>query len=192
MAHRLGAFSFAAFLTTHMRHRWAEADRVSLVRAHRCADDLAALAALDAEVEASTFADGLRVGSRRNGIALLTTHVRMGTAAAAGYRAMIHAGEAHGHLPVVQGMLWRSLGLDATAAVAVSGYQAAASLATAAIRLGLIGAIEAQIQIAGVLDLIDVASAAPVADDEPIRSFAPLAEIAVCLHGATGQRLFSN
>lgn len=192
LAHRLGAFDFAGYLAAQIRHRWAEADRVSLVRAHRCRGDLAALAALDAEVEASTFVDGLRTGSRRNGIALLTTHVRMGTPEAARYRAMIRAGEAHGHLPVMQGMLWQSLGLDEATVIAVSGYQAAASLATAAIRLGLIGAIEAQIQIAGVLALINAAGAAPVADDEPIRSFAPLAEIAVSLHGATGQRLFSN
>lgn len=189
---RLGAFTFAGFLEAQIRYRWAEADRVALVRAHRCGNDLDAVAQLDTEVEASTLAEGLRAGSRRNGMALLTTHARIGTAGADAYRAMIRDGSALGHLPVVQGMLWRSLGLDEKTAVAISGYQAAATLATAAIRLGLIGAIEAQRHVADMLPVIEAAGAVPVGEDEPLRSFVPLAEIAVALHGATGQRLFSN
>lgn len=192
LAHQLGEFNFTSFLMSQIRHRWAEADRVALVRAHRIGGDLPALAVLDAEVEASTFMDGLRSGARRNGIALLTTHARMGTPGAASYRTMVRAGSAHGHLPVVQGLLWQALGLDEATAVAISGYQAATSLTTAAVRLGLIGAIEAQRQIAGVMPLVQASAATDVAIDEPIRSFVPLAEVAVALHGAAGQRLFSN
>ncbi|PSJ65183.1 urease accessory protein UreF [Kumtagia ephedrae] len=192
LAERLGAFDFAGFMRAQIRHRWAEADRVALVRAHRLRGDLARLAALDREVEASTLVEGLRAGSRRNGAALLTTHARIGTPGAAAYRAMLRDGAAPGHLAVVQGLLWQALGLDEATAVAISGYQAAASLATAAVRLGLVGAIEAQAELARMLPLIETGSAAPVADDEPIRSFIPLAEIAVALHGAAGQRLFSN
>lgn len=189
---RLGAFSFVGFLEAQIRHRWAEADRVALVRAHRCGGNVDALARLDAEVEASTLAEGLRAGARRNGLALLTTHTRIGTAGADTYRAMIRDGTAFGHLPVVQGMLWQSLGLDEKTAIAISGYQAAASLATAAIRLGLIGAIEAQRHVADMLPVIEAVAAMPISEDEPLRSFVPLAEIAVALHGVSGQRLFSN
>lgn len=189
---RLGPFSFPGFLHAQIGHRWADADRIALVRAHRLRGDLSALATLDQEVETSTFVEGLRAGSRRNGAALLTSHARIGTAGAAAYRAMLRDGAAPGHIAVVQGLLWQALGLDEASAVAISGYQAAASLATAAVRLGLIGAIEAQAQVAGALPLIAEASLRPVADDEPIRSFVPLAEIAVALHGAAGQRLFSN
>lgn len=192
LAGRLGPFDFASFLQVQVRHRWAEADRVALVRAHRMGGDLTALAALDAEVEASTFMEGLRSGSRRNGTALLTTHARLATRGAVGYRAMVRAGSAHGHLPVVQGLAWQALDIDEAAAVAMSGYQAVSSLTTAAIRLGLIGAIEAQRLVAGAIPLIQDIGAAAVKDDEPIRSFIPLAEIAVALHGTTEQRLFSN
>jgi urease accessory protein len=192
LADRIGGFDFASFLQVQIRHRWAEADRVALTRAHRLGGDLSALAVLDAEVEASTFMEGLRSGSRRNGTALLTTHARIGTPGAAGYRTMVRTGNAHGHLPVVQGLLWRALELDEATAVAMSGYQAVSSLTTAAIRLGLIGAIEAQRLIAGAMPLIRESGAVAVKDDEPIRSFIPLAEVAVALHGATGQRLFSN
>lgn len=191
-AGRLGDFDFASFLQIQIRHRWAWADRVALMRAHRLGGDLPALAVLDAEVEASTFMEGLRSGSRRNGGALLTTHARIGTPGATDYRLMVREGSAHGHLPVVQGLLWQALDLDEATAVAMSGYQAVTSLTTAAIRLGLVGAIEAQCLIAGAMPLIQETGAAAVKDDEPIRSFIPLAEVAVALHGATGQRLFSN
>ncbi len=189
---RLGPCNFEDFLETQLRHRWATADRVALARAHRLAGDLAKLAELDFEVEASTFVEGLRAGSRRNGVALLTTHSRTGTAGAGAYRALIAEGKALGHLAVVQGLLWRQLGLDEATAIAMSGYQAAASLATAAVRLGLVGAIQSQAFLGKALTFIAEVSSAPVADDEPIRSFTPLAEIAVALHGASGQRLFSN
>jgi urease accessory protein len=192
LADKLGPFDFRAFLRTQIEHRWAEADRVVLVRAVRLAGDLTALAVLDREVEASTFVEGLRAGSRRNGSALLTTHERIGTLGATGYRAMIRAGTAMGHLPVVQGLLWSALGLDEGEAVTVCGYQAVAGLATAAVRLGLVGAIQAQVELTAVLPLIAEMSRRPVSDEEPIRSFIPLAEIAVALHGAAGQRLFSN
>jgi urease accessory protein len=52
--------------------------------------------------------------------------------------------------------------------------------------------IEAQTLLGRALPIIADVSSAPVADDAPIRSFTPLAEIAVALHGSSGQRLFSN
>ncbi|GAA4134418.1 hypothetical protein GCM10023067_56750 [Aminobacter aganoensis] len=192
LAGKLGAFDFAGFVDIQIRHRWAAADRVALVRAFRLAGDLEALAELDREVEASTFVEGLRSGSRRNGMALLTTHERIGTRGAAAYRAMVRKGEACGHLAVVQGLAWQALELDEASAVAIGGYQMVASLATAAVRLGVSGAIDAQKVVARALPAIEAAARAPVGDDEPLRSFTPLCEIAVALHGASGQRLFSN
>lgn len=192
LAERLGAFDFAGFVDTQIRHRWASADRVALVRAHRLAGDLDALADLDREVEASTFVEGLRSGSRRNGAALLTTHGRLGTKGATAYRSMVRNSSACGHLAVVQGLLWQALGLDEVTAVAIGGYQMVASLATAAVRLGVIGAIDAQAVIAQALLGVKTAALRPVIDDEPLCSFTPLCEIAVALHGASGQRLFSN
>lgn len=192
LAGRLGAFDFASFVEGQIRHRWTGADRVALVRAHRLAGRLEAIAELDREVEASTFMEGLRLGSRRNGAALLTTHERIGTGGAAAYRGLIRSGAAYGHLAVVQGLVWQALGLDEATAVAIGGYQMVASLATAAVRLGVIGAIDAQAAIGRALPRIEAASAQPIADNEPLRSFAPLSEIAVALHGASGQRLFSN
>ena len=192
LAARLGPFDFAAFVDTQLRFRWARGDRVALVRAHRLSGDLDGLALLDLEVEASTISDGLREGSRRNGLALLTAHQRLGTTGAAVYRAMIREGSACGHLPVVQGLVWQALGIGEDAAAAMAGYQMAASLATAAVRLGLVGAIEAQAVLGAALPGLVQLCDEPVAADEPLTSFTPLCEIAVALHGSSGQRLFSN
>lgn len=188
----LGGWDLADFVLTQLRHRWAGADRVALIRAHRCVGELSSVTELDLEVEASTFVDGLRTGSRRNGMALLTTHARIATSRASDYRALVRDGSACGHLAVVQGLLWWVIGLDETAAASMSGYQAAASLSTAAIRLGLIGAIEAQAILTSALPVIAAICREPVAADEPIRSFNPLTEIAVAFHRDGGQRLFSN
>lgn len=193
LAGRLGPFDFSGFVEVQLRHRWASADRVALVRAHRIGDDLPRLVELDREVEASTFVEGLRAGSRRNGTALLTTHCRIATPGAAAYRRMMREDGAPGHLAVIQGLVWRALGIDEATAVSMSGYQAVASLTTAAVRLSLVGAIEAQALLARALPIVAELSDAAVADDEPLQSFTPLAEIAVALHAATGgQRLFSN
>ena len=188
----LGGWDLTDFILVQLRHRWAEADRVALIRAHRLGADLAGLVALDLEVEASTFMEGLRAGSRRNGMALLTTHARVGTPGAAAYRALVREGTGRGHLAVAQGLLWRAVGLDEAAAVAMSGYQAAAALLTAAVRLGLTGALEGQALLTGVLPVIAGICREPVTGEAPIRSFAPLAEIAVAFHRGGGQRLFSN
>ena len=73
---------------------------------------------------------------------LLTSHERIGTPHASAYRSMVRDGKALGHVAVAQGLLWNALEIEEDDAVLMSGYQSAASLTTAAIRLGLIGAIE--------------------------------------------------
>ncbi|MBN9021608.1 MAG: urease accessory protein UreF, partial [Rhizobiales bacterium] len=150
------------------------------------------VSAIDREVEASTIVESLRSGSRRNGGALLTAHARMGTPGAAAYRERVRSGDALGHLAVAQALVWRPLGLTEGEAVAISGYGLVSALMAAAIRLGAVGAIEAQVIAARLLDVVAAAAAAPVADGRPLRSFVPLAEIAAMRHGGCGQRLFAN
>jgi urease accessory protein len=182
----------ARFIRAQLALRWKTADRVALVHAHRAAADLQAVAVVDHDVEASTIVELLRAGSRRNGLALLTAHVRLGTPRAAEYQAMVHGGAALGHLAVVQGMLWQGIGIAERTAVAMSGYGLVNSMATAAIRLGLVGTIEAQRWVTSLLPVIAEAVEAVVADDEPMCSYAPFAEIAVMRHERQPTRLFFN
>jgi urease accessory protein len=192
LADYLGPFDIDGFLMAQILHRWTGSDRVALVRAHRLAGDLDAIAALDAEVEASTLSQAFREASRRNGTALLTTHDRLATPGVGVYRAKVRRGHAVGHIAVIQGLVWSAIGLDEATAVLMSGYAAVTTPTAAAVRLGLIGAIEAQAVIARALPLVERSAGAPIADDEPLAAFMPLADIAAARHGVTGLRLFSN
>jgi urease accessory protein len=192
LAAELGSFDIDAFVAAQILHRWASADRVALVRAHRLNGDLDAVAALDCEVEASLVSEAFRLASRRNGAAFLTAHGRLGTVGAQAYRTHIRNGRAQGHLPVMQGLVWRALGVTERVAALMSGYAAVSGLTSAAVRLGLVGAIAAQAVIARALPLIEQSAAVEIDDDMPLESFLPLAEIAVARHGTAGVRLFSN
>ncbi len=185
-------FDLNGFVLTQLHHRWAPADRVALIRAHRCQGDLAVLADFDQEIEASSLCEALRDGSKRNGAGLLTAHERLGTPGAAAYRGAMREGHALGHLSVVQGLVWQALMIDEATAVMMSGYGAVNAYISAAIRLGLIGALEAQILIQNMLPEIASAACSPVADDQPLASFSPLVEIAVSRRVDGDLRLFSN
>jgi urease accessory protein len=180
------------FVRTLLALRWMTADRVALAHAFRAAGDLDAVADVDREVEASTLVESLREGSRRNGMALLTAHVRLGTPQAEAYRAMTQAGAARGHLAVVHGLIWSAVGVSERAAIAMSGYGLASTLATAAVRLGLLGAIDAQRMVSRMLPLIADAAETPVGDGEPMCSYTPFADIAAMTHARQPVRLFFN
>ena len=94
-----------------LQHRWVTSDRVAIALAHRAGDDFDKLAEIDQAVEAATLAEPLRNGSKRNGNALLAAHVRLGTEGATELRSQIEGGKARGHLPIVQGFVWRARGI---------------------------------------------------------------------------------
>jgi urease accessory protein len=192
IADQIGTFDFEAFVEVQLFHRWMTADRVALVRSYRLKNDLGRLTALDREIEASILVDALRAGSRRNGVALLVAHERLGSQAASLYRTKIRNHEALGHLPLVQGLLWSSIGMSESMAVEVSAYQCAASLSTAGIRLGIVPALEAQKTLTRLLKKVASAPLYKVEDDQPLSAFTPLSEIAIMLHRCADQRLFSN
>lgn len=188
----LGPFDLEAMMRSQIQHRWACSDRVALIRAHRLGGALQPTIELDHEVEACTLVEALRLGSRRNGAAMLIAYERMGLEGAKLYRRQIRQAGVPGHLSIVQGLVWQELGLAENLAVAMSGYQAVMSLSTAAVRLGLTGALEVQAVIGNVLQLVGDLSSEPVDDDELLSSFVPLSEIAVSWKDSRGQRLFSN
>jgi urease accessory protein len=174
-----------------LRHRWATSDRVAVVRAHRAGDDFGELAALDGAVEAATLAEPLRGGSKRNGQALLAAHTRLGTPGAGEFRAQIAAEKLHGHLPVVQGFLWRARGMSENDAMTVSGYTTASGLIAATVRLGRIGAVEAQAVLAALLPTIADLSV-PVALNAQIESFLPWVDAAASRQAHAHLRLFAS
>ena len=73
-----------------------------------------------------------------------------------------------------------------------SGYTMAAGLVTAAVRLGRIGAIDAQAALASALAVMTELAQAPVAPDTAISSFMPWLDSAVARHARASLRLFVN
>ena len=187
-----GAEQVDAYVEGQLRSRWAICDRVALVAAARAAGDIRRLQDIDAELEAMTLSMELREGSKRAGASLLTVHERLGTPGAAQYRAAIRAGNAHGHLPVVQGLLWCGAGLSETAVEAVSAHIFCVGMLGAALRLGSIGHIQGQETLLRMRPVIADLLSVPALPMEEISACAPAAEIAAMRHEVQSARLFAN
>ena len=189
---KLDASALAELAATVIRQRWQTCDRVALVRAFRAADDLHAIAAIDLDVEASTFGSTLREGSRRNGGSFLASHARLGDGVALKLREAVRSGACLGHIAVMQGAVWQAMGLDERLAQLASAYGVASGVTAAAVRLGAIGALDGQKVLRGCLPLIDTLVARPVPDDAGLSSFVPFLEIAAARHARADLRLFAN
>jgi urease accessory protein len=178
-------------VTLFLHHRWATSDRIAVVLTHRANDAFDRVADIDRAVEAATLSEPLRTGSKRNGNALLAAHVRLATPGTRQLQILIESGEVHGHLCVVQGFVWRASGLGEAAAVAISGYSTAAGLIAAAVRLGCLGAVEAQSVLAAVLATVAELST-PIAPTAEIESFMPWVDAAASRHARAYLRLFAS
>jgi urease accessory protein len=175
-----------------LRQRWVTCDRVALVQAFRHSGELGAIARIDQGVEASTFGETLREGSRRNGASFLASHARLGEAAALRLREAVRSGICLGHVAVMQGAVWQAVGLDEELAQLASAYSVASGVTAAVVRLGAIGALEGQKVLRGCLPLIEALVAEPVSNDAELSSFVPFLEIAAARHARADLRLFVN
>ena len=189
---RLDGTALTELTTAIIRRRWATCDRIALVQAFRAAGALHAMAAIDRDVEASTFGGTIREGSRRNGGSFLASHARLGDATALRLRDAVRAGVCLGHIAVMQGAVWQAMGLDVKLAQLASAYGVASGVIAAAVRLGAIGALEGQRVLRGCLPLIDTLVAQPVPDHAELSSFVPFLEIAAARHARADLRLFVN
>ncbi|MEM1316358.1 MAG: urease accessory UreF family protein, partial [Pseudomonadota bacterium] len=111
------------------------------------------------------------------GQAFLSGAARLGDPTAKTLRDAALAGETPGHLPVAQGAVFASFGLTLPLALAAAAHAAAQSLASAAVRLSLTGALDAQRHLAALRPALAEAAAVPDPRETPA-AFSPLAEIA--------------
>ena len=184
--------SVSEFVIGQLKHRWGPGDRVALAHAYRGAPDFDRLIAIDREYHVLCLAQSLRQGSCRNGRAFLGTHARLGTANTVEYQRLIAQGQAHGHLPVMQGFVWKQAGLSGAEAAAAAAHVFCMGFLSAAVRLGRLGHIQAQrirSDIAGVMTAI---LSRRVPDDEPMTGFSPAADIAAMRHDEAHVRLFAS
>jgi urease accessory protein len=182
----------ALFVAGQLRHRWACADRPVLAAAYGAGDELEAVSAVDHLQEAMALAAELRQGSRRMGTALLGVHTRLGTRNASAYHAWVLAGRVPGHIAVVQGLVWRSIGLSLEVASTIAAHGFCVGLIGAALRLGLIGHVDGQRSLTALRDLIAELLATPIPGLGEISSFAPACDIALMRHETQNARLFAN
>ena len=178
-------------IAEHLRFRWASMDRILLCRAF-AAGDLDAVAAIDRLADTSTPSAQMRDGSHRAGRALLGVSVRLGGPLTSAYRPMVSADARLGHLPIIQALVYRDAGISLDAAQLVSGWTLVTGLVSAAVRLGLVGHIEAQQALGAARSVLEAMLVeTPDADVEP-SSFTPLIDIAVSRGPARHVRLFST
>jgi urease accessory protein len=169
----------AELAATIVRQRWLTCDRIALVKAFRCAGDLDAIADIDRNVEASTFGSTMRDGSRRNGGSFLASHARLGDVMALRLRGAVRSGICLGHIAVMQGAVWQTMGLSEMLAQLASAY-------------GVASGVEGQKILRGCLPLIETLVAQPVPEDAELSSFVPFLEIAAARHARADLRLFAN
>jgi len=178
------------FVAGQIFRRWATFDRPVIIAVMRRHDDLDAVAGIDTQVEAQSLAADARESSKRAGWALLSVHARIGIATATAYLARLNEKRAHGHLPVVQGLVWSSHGFSEDAASALSAHTMMTGLVGAGVRLGLLGHVEAQRilhELGPKIALIVEESAPPL---DTVHPFTPMAEIAIMRHETSESRLF--
>lgn len=192
------ADTLATFVEGQLLYRWASMEAPALVLAYRATGDLTALAEIDAEFEAMSLATELREGSRRAGGALLSVHEKLGTAPAATYRALIAEKKAFGHLPIAQGIVWWATGMSEQDARAISAHLLCTGSVSAALRLGVIGHLDAQRVLLRVRSTVVQLLSAPVvtamkgAQSFDFHAYTPATEIAAMRHEVHDARLFAN
>ena len=182
----------SAVVRAQLRHRWASCERVVLVHGHGAQGDLARVEQADLELETVQLPALARDGSRRAGRALLSVHASLGTPGASDYRARVLEGAAPGHQAVVQGLVWQALGLELAACEAAAAHGFAVAMLGAALRLGLIGHLDAQRILsalrADIAELLS-ASAPPLSS---LIAYSPATDIAMMRQETRAGRLFAT
>ena len=117
-------------------------------------------------------------------------HDRLKTPRAADYLERVKTGQAWSHLPVVQGLVWRGVGLDAEQASLLSGHLQGMAFVSAAIRLGFVSHIQAQLIVQQIRPTLTALLVTPL--PEFLSSFTPVADIAMMRHETQATRLFAN
>ena len=170
----------------------ATLDAVVLAHAHG-AGSIAALAELDEILTARKLSPSSRDASRACGrqLARLAGSLAGEDPLVAGFGALVARGETDGNLAVVEGSLARALGLTARQAVLVELRGTAAGLLSAALRLGALSPVRAQLMLAGLAPALQRAGeiATSLGLDQ-LSSTAPELEVAALAHARLEARMF--
>lgn len=210
--HVRDASTLAEFIEAQLLHRWQSFDQGIVSAAWQAASThreypqhsaqpgsdsqqamLQQLIALDEWVDAMTLVPTLREGSRRLGLTLLTVHAKLGTPGARSLQNYIADSKGSTpHLAVVQGYLWQQLGMSEAESRAVSAHTVCVSATSAAVRLGLIGHLDAQRILMRLQAPIAETLRRPVPDVWSLSNNLLATDIAGLRHGLHDARMFAN
>jgi urease accessory protein len=188
--HATGREAVEVLLREQIAPRWLDVDRYYLAKAYGAGGDPEILDAIDFDSEVTAATPPLRNASLSIGRSLLMSHARIGTPGAAAYRERIAASTGLGHAAVVQGALAQGAGLTLAMAEAGSLHGQLVGFTSAAVRLGQIGALEAQAILSRTLSRVAVRLEQP--PPRQPAGFAPLIEIAAARPHGPQARLFAN
>lgn len=196
------AKSLSHFIETQLLHRWISFEQSMISEAWHitttCQSEathevFGEIVNLDAINEAMTLSTSIRSGSRRMGESLIKVHTKIGTQSAIDLQNYISANNAKlPHLAIAQGYLWASLGISEKEARAISAHTLVTSTTSAAIRLGLIGHIEAQRIMMKMQALILEALAQTTAPIRALSSSTLATDIASLRHDQLNAKMFIN
>ena len=183
--------SLARTIYDLLENRWKPSDCVALRQCYRNIDDLSKIAQVDQELDKTATSSIARAGSIENGRALLSTAATLGDQPAKEYLRLIREGQAIGHIPIAQSLYWHHNGMNESQAIHLSLYSTASNYCQVAIRMGVVGALQAQRILTKILHDFSVTESNDFWLSAP-SSFTPYSDIATLKLAEQGLRLFRN
>lgn len=178
------------FVVSQVQQRWYVFDAIFITQAWQHADEIMQLIKLDHSLHEHTLVSEARQGSIKLGQTLLKIYAEFPVASQ--FLDHIQSGESYGHQAVVQGVIFKALGMSLENALLSSAHGLITNMVSAAIRLGLIGYLEGQHVIKHSHQLIANLIEQQLPTAQQLSTFNPMAEIAMMRHEHQQSRLFSN
>ncbi len=172
----------------------APLDGAVLAWSHR-SRSTAELIGLDARLTARKLSRSARNASHACGrrLAALAAELAPDDAVAMAFARAVQTADTDGNLAVVEGTLARALGLSTREAVLVELRGSAAALLSAAVRLGAIAPVRAQVVLARLAPALErAADTAVLLSLDELSATAPELEIAALAHARADARMFAS
>ena len=173
--------------------RWFEFDRYFINQAFLCAGSISELKNLDVSCHIQNTNEALALASRRIGRSLITVHKKLQTKNITEFSNAVYQGgnnEETGYEPVVRGLIGWSLNLSLGETEIGALFGTVSAFSSVAVRMNIIGALEAQQIIADALPKLCEMLAADC--PKQATSSTLLSEIAASRHKHLDISLFSN
>ncbi len=184
------------YLELILHNKIGSMDLVALRQSHAastCNDDQK-IQAIDARLLAQTLLQTNRESQCKSGRALLmVARSTWSNPKLDAIHTCIQTDKMHGLHPIIFGVVGQSIGLDEHNTVFAFLHSFLTGLCGAALRLGLIGHINAQILLKEMVPQLETIAQKPISMDlDDMWSCTPFIDIAQMTHSALTQRLFAN